>query len=785
MSHPRAALFCALLTVSLASTAQAQPRADSAGLSPSRDGIVLPADVAIDGPPPPVAPATVSRDERNRVTVRAFRLNSPLAFDGRLDESIYNEVQPITGFFQMEPKEGAPASEPTDVWVFYDDDAVYVSARCWDSAPESQWVANEMRRNTNQLRQNDTFGVMFDTFYDRRNGYFFYTNPLGARADRYYTDETDGNADALPVWDVRTGRFEGGWTVEIEIPFKTLRYKPGRAQMWGVQLRRSIRRHNEWAFLSPVPLAAARSGPQGIFRISLAGTLVGLEAPPARKNIDLKPYAISSLTTDRVSVPQLSNDLDADGGFDLRYGLMENLSADITYRTDFAQVEVDEQQVNLTRFPLVFPEKREFFQEGRGIFDFGGSVGGPRAGGGVSNNVPDVFFSRRIGLQAGREIPIIAGGRLTGEIGKFSVGGLYIQTDDVSSGGLVGTPSVLTPSTGFSAIRIKRDILRRSRVGLLFTGRSHSTSGDGSNEAYGADAAFSFYDNVNLSGYVAKTRTPDLSGDDVSYFGRFSYDGDRYGARLEHILVGDNFNPEVGFLRRDDFRQSFAALRFSPRPRSIRSVRQFFWQADLTYLENGAGNLETRTGHFEFSTEFSSSDNFRLDVRDNYELLVRPFRIGGLTIPAGGYDFRDVTMTYLIGGQRRANGTVSVQRGGYYNGDLTSVGFTQGRVEVLKQLSLEPSVSINWIDLPDGSFTAKLLRTRVNYSFTPRMFVSALFQHNSSNETVSTNLRLRWEYHAGSELFVVYTDEHDTLGLAAPLVENRAFVVKINRLLRF
>jgi hypothetical protein len=750
----------------------------STSAEPPTEAINLPPGVVIDGPSPPVPPATISRDARNRVTVRAIRLTEPLRVDGRLDEAVYETVPPITGFFQMEPDEGQPATEETDVWILFDPENVYVSARCWDSAPESEWVANEMRRNTNQLRQNDNFGVMFDTFYDRRNGYFFYTNPLGARADRYYTDETDSNADALPVWDVRPGRFDGGWTVEIKIPFKTLRYRPGTAQVWGVQLRRAIRRKNEWAYLSPVPLSAARQGSSGIFRISLAGTLVGLEAPPGRKNLDIKPYGISSVTTDLTATPGVANKGDGDGGVDIRYGVTENLTADFTYRTDFAQVEVDEQQVNLTRFPLVFPEKREFFQEGRGIFDFGGSVGGPRSGGGVSRNVPDVFFSRRIGLEGERQVPILGGVRLTGEIGKFSVGALNIQT------GADGSRD--TSATNFTAVRVKRDILRRSRVGMIFTERSRSTLGDGSNEAYGADAAFSFFDNVNFSGYAARTRTPGLNRDDVSYHGRFSYDGDRYGAQMEHLLVGDNFNPEVGFLRRDDFRHSYVSARFSPRPRSIESVRQFFWQGSLTYIENGAGHVETRTRQFQFSTEFDSSDNFSLDVTDNHERLVRPFRIAsGITIPVGGYDFTDTTLTYLIGGQRRANGSVSFQRGGFYGGDVTSVGFAQGRVEVLKQFSLEPSVSINWVDLPQGSFTTKLLRARANYSFTPWMFVSGLFQYNSSNDSVSTNLRFRWEYQPGSELFLVYTEERDTAGRYVAALENRAFVVKINRLFRF
>ena len=341
-------------------------------------------------------------------------------------------------------------------------------------------------------------------------------------------------------------------------------------------------------------------------------------------------------------------------------------------------------------------------------------------------------------------------------------------------------------ATNFTAVRVKRDLLRRSRLGLIFTQRSVSTVAEGTNQALGADAAFSFYDNVNFSGYVARTRTPGLEGDDISYKGRFSYDGDRYGAQLEHLLVGDNFNPEVGFLRRDDFRHSFASVRFSPRPRSMPSVRQFFWQGNFTYLENGAGQLETRINELQFSSEFSSSDNFAVDVADNYELLVEPFRIApGVTIPAGGYDFSDVTVRYLVGGQRRANGTFSFQRGSFYSGDVTAIGFAQGRVEVLKQLSLEPSLSINRINLPEGSFTTKLLRTRANYSFTPWMFVSGLFQYNSSNNSLSTNLRLRWEYRPGSELFVVYTDERDTSGPRLTALENRAIVVKINRLLRY
>ena len=338
----------------------------------------------IDGPPAPVAPAVMTRDEQGRTTVRAIRLDEAIRLDGVLDEPVYAAVPAVTGFIQQVPDIGAPATERTEAWILFDAVNVYVSARVWDSAPESQWVANEMRRDTTQLRQNDTFTVFFDTFYDRRNGFNFYTNPLGARSDSQFTNEGNPNNDWNPVWDVRTGRFDGGWTVEMEIPFKTLRYRSQPPHVWGIQLRRAIRRKNEWVYLTRLPLSAGGgSGAAGIFRVSAAGSLVGLEPPPASRNIEVKPYAIGGLTTDRTANPVLDNEGSGDAGIDVKYGITQNLTADFTWNTDFAQVEVDERQVNLTRFPLFFPEKREFFLEGRGIFGSraAASPAGPAAGG--------------------------------------------------------------------------------------------------------------------------------------------------------------------------------------------------------------------------------------------------------------------------------------------------------------------------------------------------------------------------------------------------------------------
>jgi hypothetical protein len=752
------------------------PVAEAAGQSAGTVGSAAP---AIDGSPAPVPPAVITRDAAGRATVRAIKLSEPLRVDGKLDEPVYESERPFGGLIQVVPKAGAPSTERTDVWVTFDRDHIYVSARCWDSAPPDKWIANEMRRDTNQLRQNDTFGVMFDTFYDRRSGFMFYTNPLGALADYSVVDEGQSNTDWNPVWEVRTGRFNGGWTVEMAIPFKSLRYRSGPAQIWGIQLRRAIRRKNEWTYLTPVP--AFLAGPQALNRISAAGTLVGLDLPPASKNLEIKPYAISRLTTDRLRTPPLSNDATANVGVDLKFGVTANLTADFTYNTDFAQVEIDEQQVNLTRFNLFFPEKRDFFLEGRGIFDFGrgGAAGGANPQTATNSDTPYVFYSRRIGLNRNRVVPIDVGGRLTGKVGKFAVGVMNIQGGDEPVSG--------TRPTNFTVLRVKRDVLRRSSVGAMFTNRSVSTVAAGSNQAYGVDGALSFFENVSMGAYLARTETPGLRGRDASYQARFEYGGDRYGARAEYLGVGDNFNPEVGFLRRDDFRRSFASLRFSPRPASIKSVRKFTWEGSVEYIVNGAGALETRRQTGRFNTEFENSDQAAVEASTDYELLVKPFVPPGsrVRIPSGGYRFSQVLATYTFGAQRRASGAFSLQRGQYYDGTITAFGYSGGRVSATRQLSVEPSISINQVDLPGGRFTTKVLRARTDYGFSPRMFATALLQYSSSERSFSSNLRFRWEYRPGSEFFAVYTEERDTLLAGIDALRNRSFVLKINRLLRF
>lgn len=732
-------------------------------------------------PPAPVAPDVISVDPSGDATVRAVRLTERPRIDGELDEAWYADTPPITQFLQSVPDEGAEPTEFTEAWIGFDEANIYVSARIHDSAPESEWVANEMRRDTNQLRQNDTFGVAFDTFYDRRNAVMFYTNPLGAVADFAMTNEGNPNSDWNPIWNVRTGRFDGGWTVEMEIPFKSLRYRPGNEQVWGIQLRRAIRRKNEWVHLTLVPREAAGTGAMGAFRVSSYGTLVGLETPPPSRNLEIKPYAISGVRSTRLEGAGLEDDTYADAGLDVKYGITENLTLDLTYNTDFAQVEVDEQQVNLTRFNLFFPEKREFFLEGRGIFDFatspvGAGGGGPGGGGG---NAPTLFFSRRIGIHGGDVVPILGGARLTGKVGAFDVGALSVQTEGVSELGV--------ESTNFGVLRLRRDILSRSNVGFLFANRSEALAGEGSNQTYGIDGSFAFFDNLNFLGYWARTDTPLFDERESSYRGRASYDGDLYGIRLEHLLVDDNFNPEVGFLRRRGFRESIASARYSPRPASIESVRQLSFQGTLDYLTDASeGFVEARENRLQAQAEMENSDVVSVGFNDLYERLVVPFAIApGVVIPTGGYAFRDVEATVSLGLQREISGNFSARYGSFYDGTRTSLEFGRGRVEILPELSVEPSISFNWVDLPQGDFTAHLATARINYSFNPRMFLSGLLQYNHSGDRFASNVRFRWEYAPGSELFVVYTDDRD-LDVFDRFSElsNRALVIKVNRLIR-
>jgi hypothetical protein len=725
-------------------------------------------------PPPDTTAQTASitslveRTANDNVTVRAVRLGAPLKVDGHLDEAIYSLVQPITDFIQQEPREGTPATEKTDAWIFFDSGSVYIAARCWDSHPERE-IANELRRDNGNVLGNENFTFVIDTLHDRRNGYLFQTNPLGALRDMVVTDDQQ-NSSWNGIWFVKTGRFERGWTLEVEIPFKTLRYRGNGAQTWGINLRRLVKWKNEISYLSLVPAAL---GVGGVSRMGSAATLVDVETPAQSKNLELKPYAVSSVTTDRTASTPFSNDPAGNAGFDFKYGVTRSLIADATYRTDFAQVEEDLQQINLTRFSLFFPEKRDFFIEGQGIFDFAGVQSGNTPG-----DVPLLFFSRQIGLAGGQAVPVVGGARLTGRAGAFSIGALNIQTED--------KPSVKAQATNFTAIRLKRNIFRRSNVGVIATRRGPAASGGADSYAVGLDTSLLFFKSINLTSYYARTDTPGVTGGTSSYRGRFDYVDDRYGLAAEHMLIGQHFTPEVGYVRRTDFRRSFGQARFSPRPTHSTRIRKLTWQGSLDYVTDAAATtIQNRETRGTFVVDFQSSDQFTVDYTRDFELLPAPFPIAtGVRVPAGGYTYSTSRVSYNLGQQRKISGRMSASAGTLYDGTKQEIAYS-GRWGVVPRFSMEPSITLDWVQLPYGEFTARLVSSRFTLTPSARMLVSSLIQYNAGANSLSSSVRLRWEYTGGSELFVVYSDGRTTHAPGFPDVLNRTFAVKITRLVRF
>ena len=764
--------------------AGAPPRGRAGGAGrPSPRGEAAVRGAAAAPAPPPIPPATLSRSPEGAVTVRAVRVSEPIKVDGRLDERVYKEVPAIVEYIQQEPQEGEPVSEKTESWVLFDDKNIYVSTRCWDSHPERN-VANERRRDAGAIFQNENFSVIFDTFHDKRNGMFFQTGSLGGLRDGLVTD-FNFNIDWNGVWDARTEKFDGGWTVEMAIPFKTLRYNNGPNQIWGINLRRVVKWKNEYASVMPLP--AFLTTLRAFQRVSFAATLVGLEVPGAGKALELKPYGISGLRTDVNAKPApFRNQVNRDYGLDAKYGITNSVTMDLTYNTDFAQVEDDTRQVNLTRFNLQFPERREFFLEGRGIFAFGEAG----TAGSANSNTPILFFSRQIGLNTAgttaSPVPIVGGGRVTGKAGKYSIGFLNIQQDDDAS--------AAARATNFTVMRVKRELLGRSNVGMMYTRRQETAGGSlGAAETYGIDGVFAASQSLTVNSYLARTRSPGVSGKDMSYTAKVDYNSERYGFQAEQLGVGTNFRPQVGFLRRVDFQRSFALARFSPRPARIhmKAIRQFTYQVSGEYLTNNAGRRDWTEAIGLFAMELQNSDKLTVSYLRDYEYIPRPFAIdtrSDTTVPVGGYNYQSGLVSYQLGTQHTIAGSVSYQQGTLYAGTRRTLGMSAGRVELSSRLLLEPTTSVHWADLPWGTFRTMVLANRTTFTVTPRMYVSSLVQYSSTIHALSTNTRLRWEYRPGSELFIVYSDGRDTDIIAhnsLPQLTNRAFIVKMNKLFRF
>src|SRR5687768_2600713 len=507
-------------------------------------------------------PAPGPEGARLERRVQAVRASGPVTLDGALDEPAWSSAPVAQNFIQSDPREGEPASFDTDVRVLYDDDALYFGVFAKDDEP-GRLIVNDLKKDYN-TDGSDGFRIILDTFHDERNGYQFAINPAGAKWDAQMSNEgRETNANWDGIWDVATRISEAGWVAEIRIPFRTLKFDSAEAQTWGMNFERKVRRLNEDSFWSPIPRI------YDITRVSLAGTVDGLRALRPGRNIRVKPYALTSSNT----IGRLGTDGDFDAGLDVKYGVTSGLTWDFTVNTDFSQAEADEQQINLSRFSLFFPEKRDFFLENSGIFQFGAGGGGFAAGGGGDVRL---FFSRRIGLSdAGAAVPILAGTRLTGRQGSYSIGVLNMQQRSLDA----------VPAANFTAVRLRRDVFAKSDIGAILLNKE--VDGPGFNRAAGLDANFRFGPSVSLNAYGAKTFSPEPAvrqpGNDYTMRVAGRYDGRAWQTNGRFDRIGARFNDEMGFVPRlgVDNGLLFVARRFRPALISswIRELRPH-WQVD-------------------------------------------------------------------------------------------------------------------------------------------------------------------------------------------------------------
>ncbi|MDJ0656584.1 MAG: DUF5916 domain-containing protein [Xanthomonadales bacterium] len=699
----------------------------------------------------------------DRPSLRALPLDTAPVLDGVLQEPAWTDVEPATGFVQIQPDEGQPASQRTEVYLGYTADYLYIGVMAYDDSPDLIIVADSRRDSS--LSNTDSFQVIIDGLLDRQNGFVFGTNPAGIEYDGQVTKEGAGqfssggggfNLNWDATWQVQTRITEQGWSAEFEIPFKTLRYGAGDNQTWGINFQRNIRRNNEVVFWAPL------SRQRSLFRVSEAGTVTGL-SPPAPRNLKFTPFVLGRAARGGdLSGTQTEEEL----GFDLKYSLTPSLVLDATYNTDFAQVEADDLQVNLDRFSLFLPEKRPFFLENAGQF----AVGNPQQ--------VELFFSRRIGIGDGGEpIPIDGGLRLSGKVGgSTNVGLLYMSSEAVLGA---------APGNGFLVARVNQELPNRSSVGALITRRD----GDGSFElsenldqgdTFALDGRWGIGENTLLQAWAAKTDTPGLSGDDYAFAVKANYDSAEWSYRADYTEVHPNFDPQLGFLQRTDYRSVdlFAMRRI--RPESLWGLLEVrphvsyrgFWDFD-GFQETGFLHMDT---HWEFRNGYRIDTGVnvtRSGVDEAFDI------VDGVTVQPGTYDHTEAQIVFNTDLGDPLSFRMRSVIGGRFGGDRVSLSPTL-RYRIGETFNAELSSSYNSFDLPGGDFDVSLTRLRMSYSFTPKILLQALVQYNSNDEVLATNLRFSWLQSANAGLYVVY-NEIDEQEFGAP-PKGRELIIKYSRI---
>lgn len=671
--------------------------------------------------------------------IHAVRISDPIKIDGRLDEPVWFQAEAATDFRQESPTEGAPASEPTEVRVLYDNKNLYIGIRAFDSEP-SRINARDLVRDS-PLDTDDRIEIILDTYHDQRNAFRFAVNPLGTQQDALITDE---GKDINLSWDgswVSAGRIDTqGFVVEIEIPLTTLRFTEG-IDTWGFNVSRVIRRKNEENLWS----SWQRS--YGLERVSQAGELAGVGEIKRRRLYEVKPYATGGW---RQGVPLAGTrgfDAGVNGKVGLevaKIGITPSLTAEFTVNPDFGQAEVDNQVINLTRFSVFFPEKRDFFLENSGIFLFG------------RDEENQAFFTRRIGLtDDGAPVPIDYGAKLTGRIGPYNVGFLQVQTRKLGE----ASSAVGIPRDQFTVLRVKRDVLKRSYIGGIFVNRQGATSTDGNayNRVAGVDSEFNLTDHYKVTAFWMGSITPGVHSSYGSSRLQSIFENDLYRFITVYEDVGSNFNPEVGFIERNGIHQYFGQFAYKPRPKFIPHVQQMEFETQIEYYTDRHNKLATRQTELSWDTIFkNSSEFFFRPIEAVNDVLTEPFRIRpGITIPVGTYQFNRPRVSFTSDLSKPVIFTFQEKWGKFYTGTRyeTSGGITW---RPNPHLLLDLQESYNKVHLREGDFSTSLFTGRFNYNFSRKLLTSALVQLNSAARLSLINVRLRYIYRPNSDFFVIY-----------------------------
>ena len=704
----------------------------------------------------------------------AVRATGPIQVDGLLEEREWQSSPIIGELLQREPREGVPATENTEVRLLFDEANLYIGVICYDSSPEGI-IATQMSRDAD-LSPDDRIEILLDTFLDRRNAFYFATNASGALVDGLIIESNQQiNREWDAIWDVRARRIDGGWSAEFAIPFRSLNFNQHRL-LWGFNISRTIRRKTE-----EVRWAAPRLDIR-FTQVAEAGEIEGLIGVEQGRGLDIRPYTSGSW----VDTPAPRRDsAEKDAGADIIFNMTPSLKLTGTINTDFAETEVDNRQINLTRFPLFFPEKRSFFLENAAVFNFGG--------GGGNELIP--FFSRRIGLLYGQETPILAGLKLTGKVGRYDIGVLDMRTRETSVLDARTRQNRVIEPKNFFVARIKRNVFTQSYIGGIYTEGNPPDSS--SARTYGADVRLSTTRflggrrNFNIDGYALKVSNEGVKDKTGSYGFAVGYPNDTWNLGVDWRKVERNFRPALGFVQRADISRLNTTTNFGIRPQNLLGLRRIFFQFMVNrFVRLDHGQVESwRIFTAPVHLTWNSGDRFEINANPQFERLFEPFQISaGVTLPPGDYRFTRYRMEFFTSPNRPWKVDTTWWFGAYWSGRADQVT-GQFQYKLAPHLDTSFRYDQTFARLEEGHFAARIFSIRANYSFTPLLTLSNLAQYDNDSKNLGWQSRLRWIVRPGREIFLVFNQgwirEPDASGSTHFRAADRGVAAKAQYTLRF